>query len=298
MSIPMNAICYQCHLRRTVELAVPVADEQALIRLSKELMQLYLTFPEDLSSPNLGPAAAVLLEKYAGLKPDRLRPEMDASNRFVLERLDSIRNRIRAAEDPVYAALQFAVLGNYLDFAALQGQVSFDKLDDMLDKALDMPLDKDCFAAFRQDLFQAKHLVYLTDNAGEIVFDRLFAEEMKAAWPQLEITFCVRGAPVHNDATREDAIAAGIPFRVIDSGSNIGGTELSRLGDEAKATLENADIIIAKGMGNTETLAGCNLNVYYAFLIKCPRFVQYFGKPMMTPMFVQERNSKNQRGYL
>ena len=152
MSIPMNYICHQCHLRRTVELAAPHADNQALTELSKELMQLYLTIPEELSSPNLGPAAAVLLEKYAGLKPDRLRPEMDASNRFVLERIEAIRQRIAQAPDPVSAALQFSVLGNYLDFAALQGQVSFDKLDEMLDQALEMPLDKACYGRFVQDL--------------------------------------------------------------------------------------------------------------------------------------------------
>lgn len=290
MSIPMNAICYQCHLRRTTELAIPYADEQAMINLSKELMQLYLSFPEELSSPNLGPAAAVLLEKYAGLKPDRLRPEMDASNQFVLERLEDIRSRIQTANEPLYAALQFAVLGNYLDFAALQGQVSFDKLDEMLDKALEMPLDRDCYKAFLQDLSQAQSLVYLTDNAGEIVFDRLFAETLKAAFPRLEITFCVRGEPVHNDATRQDAAAAGITFPVIDSGSNIGGTELTKLSSEAKTALDRANVIIAKGMGNTETLAGCGLNIYYAFLVKCPRFIQYFGKPMMTPMFVREQS--------
>ena len=289
MSIPMNFLCYQCHLRRTVELAVPHADEAALGALSRELMQLYLTFPEELSSPNLGPAAAVLLEKYAGLKPDRLRPEMDISNRFVLDRIDEIRHRIDNADDPVYAALQFAVLGNYLDFAALQGKVSFDELDGLLDKAQEMDLDKVHYTRFRQDLEKASRVLYLTDNAGEIVFDRVFAEVLQKAWPQLEITFCVRGAPVHNDATREDAAAAGIRFPVIDSGSNIGGTELSRLGPEAAAAVENADVIIAKGMGNTETLAGCGLNVYYAFLVKCPRFVAYFGKPMMTPMFVAER---------
>lgn len=289
MSIPMNFICYQCHLRRTVELAVPHADEQALGELSRELMQLYVDFPPELSSPNLGPAAAVLLEKYAGLKPDRLRPEMDASNRFVLDRIDDIRARIAGAEDPVYAALQFAVLGNYLDFAALQGQVSFDKLDELLDKALEMDLDRQQYARFRQDLDRAFKVLYLTDNAGEIVFDRVFAEELKKVWPQLEITFCVRGKPVHNDATREDAAAAGITFPVIDSGSNIGGTELSSLGSDAKAAVDSADVIIAKGMGNTETLAGCGKNIYYAFLVKCPRFVTYFGKPMMTPMFVAER---------
>lgn len=290
MSIPMNFICHQCHLRRTLELAVPHADEQALMALSKELMQLYLIFPEELSSPNLGPAAAVLLEKHAGLKPDRLRPEMDASNAFVLARLENIRSRIQSAQDPVYAALQFAVLGNYLDFAALQGQVSFDQLDEMLDQALEMMLDTDCYRNFCQDLTKSKNVLYLTDNAGEIVFDRLFAETLQKAFPQLAITFCVRGAPVHNDATREDATAAGIPFPVIDSGSNIGGTELSALGSEAKAAIDSADVIIAKGMGNTETLAGCGLNVYYAFLIKCPRFVQYFGKPMMTPMFIGEHS--------
>ena len=290
MSIPMNFICYQCHLRRTTELAVPYADEASLGVLSKELMQLYLTFPEELSSPNLGPAAAVLLEKYAGLKPDRLRPEMDVSNAFMLARLEDIRCRIRDAEDPVYAALQFSVLGNYLDFAALQGQVSFEKLDEMLDKALEMPLDKDCYANFRQDLDRADRVLYLTDNAGEIVFDRVFAETLQAYWPKLQITFCVRGAPVHNDALRQDAEAAGITFPVIDSGSCIGGTELTRLGKEAAEAVERSDVIIAKGMGNTETLAGCGKNIYYAFLIKCPRFVQYFGKPMMTPMFVREKD--------
>ena len=290
MSIPMNHICYQCHLRRTTELAAPFASEQAMVDLSKELMQLYLSFPEGLSSPNLGPAAAILLEKYAGLQPDRLRPEMDESNRFVMQRLDEIRNRIQSAEDPVYAALQFAVLGNYLDFAALQGQVSFETLDHMLDEALLMPLDKDCYRAFCQDLANSNKLLYLTDNAGEIAFDRLFAETLQQASPHLQITFCVRGAAVHNDATREDALAVGIPFPIIDSGSNIGGTELSALGNEAKAAMDNADLIIAKGMGNTETLAGCGYNIYYAFLIKCPRFVQYFGKPMMTPMFVREHS--------
>ena len=194
MSIPMNFICYQCHLRRTTELALPYADEQAMVALSKDLMQLYLTFPEHLSSPNLGPEAAVLLEKYAGLKPDRLRPEMDASNRFVLERIEDIRARIAGADDPVYAALQFSVLGNYLDFAALQGQVSFDKLDQMLDGALQMPLDRNCYEAFRRDLARAENLLYLTDNAGEIVFDRVFTEVLKEAFPSCRLP-SASGAP-------------------------------------------------------------------------------------------------------
>ena len=107
----------------------------------------------------------------------------------------------------------------------------------------------------------------------------------------MNITFCVRGGPAQNDATREDAAAVGIPFPVIDNGNNIPGTELSALSPEAKAALDSADLIIAKGQGNAETLLGCGYNIFYAFLIKCPRFIDRFHKPKLTPMLISERTS-------
>ena len=132
-------------------------------------------------------------------------------------------------------------------------------------------------------------LLYLTDNAGEIGFDRIFAQEIARAYPQLEITFCVRGGITLNDATREDAAAVGIPFPVIDNGNRIPGTQLDQLGSEAAEAIRQADVIIAKGMANVETMYGCGLPVYYAFLVKCQRFCQLFDKPMLTPMLVRER---------
>lgn len=81
----------------------------------------------------------------------------------------------------------------------------------------------------------------------------------------------------------------GITFPVIDSGSTIAGTPVELLTGEAKTALETSDVIIAKGMGNIETMYGCGYNVYYAFLIKCQRLVQFFDKPLMTPMFVKDR---------
>lgn len=84
-------------------------------------------------------------------------------------------------------------------------------------------------------------------------------------------------------------MAVGVPFAVIDNGSCIGGTELRRLGQEAKAAFESADVIISKGMGNNETLYGCGYNVYYAFLVKCKLFQDRFQKPLMTPMLVSEQ---------
>ena len=257
--------------------------------LAKMLMQEIVKAPPEMDSTWLGSICDRQMQELYGLDPDRLKAEKEFSNRFVLERLGEISRRIQAAPDPVYAALQFAVLGNYLDFSALQGEVSFDALETMLDGAQELALDLDYYAQFCSDLSQKKKLLYITDNAGEIVFDRLLAEQLKAAYPHLEITFCVRGKPVSNDATREDAAAAGITFPVIDNGTAIGGTVLRFVGNELKQVMEQADVIIAKGMGNTESLFGCGYNVYYAFLVKCERFIEFFGKPKLTPMFIKDR---------
>ena len=143
-------------------------------------------------------------------------------------------------------------------------------------------------ARFKAELAEGKSLLYLTDNAGEIGFDRVFAEVLREQYPHLEITFCVRGGPAMNDATREDAAVVGIDFPVIDNGSDIAGMIPELLGGEARAALETADVILAKGMANAESLYGSGYNVYFAFLVKCEKFMRIFQKPLMTPMFIQE----------
>ena len=288
MSIAMDSYCIQCTLRRNIELVRTLGSEEKTTAFVRALMALILKTPADAASPSLGPGISDLLHDMYGIPLDRFREEKEQSNRFVLERLPAIRARAENTGDPILAGLQFAILGNYLDFSALQGQVDFGKLDEMLDSALEMELDETAYRAFRRDLERGKRLLYLTDNAGEIGFDRILAEEIQKAYPNLSITFCVRGAVTVNDATREDARAVGLPFPVIDNGNRVGGTDLNLLSDEARQALKEADVILAKGMGNTETMLGCGYNVYYAFLIKCPRFVERFGKPMLTPMFLRE----------
>lgn len=289
MSIAIDTICLQCHMERNLQLARTLGTEEEAMAFAKDLMQMYLTAPEGISSPWFGPRTAELFHQHYGLPIDRYRQEKIDSNKFVLERLDLIRERVQEARDPVYAALQFSILGNYLDFSALRGQVSFEKLTEMLDAARDISLDEDTYRKFRQDLAQGKTLLVLTDNAGEIGFDRILAETIFEVFPNLAITFCVRGGITQNDATREDAAEMGIPFPVIDNGNLVPGTQLDQLGDEASQALQTSDVILAKGMANVETMFGCGLNVYYAFLIKCHRFVDRFGKPMFTPMFLRER---------
>lgn len=288
MSLTMNHQCLLCHLKRNLEVVTPLGTQQQTMDFARDMMRMYLDAPEGVASPWFNPKVADLLQAHYGLPQDRFREEKELSNRFVVERMDTIREKVRSAPDPVFAGLQFAILGNYLDFSALQEQVSFEKLDKMLDKALEMALDRDAYAAFCADLEQGRRLLYLTDNAGEIGFDRIFAEEIARKYPQIAITFCVRGAVTINDATRDDAATVGIPFPVIDNGNRIPGTQLDALSPQAAQALEDADVVLAKGMANCETMYGCGYPVYYAFLIKCQRFVSLFGKPLLTPMLVKE----------
>jgi uncharacterized protein with ATP-grasp and redox domains len=288
MKIGMNATCLKCHFTKNLETAMALGDEKTALAFAKDLMALYLSAPEGVASPWFGPGVTELFQKHYGLSEDRYVEEKRLSNEYVLARMDAIRSRVETQPDPVYAGLQFAILGNYLDFSALQGRVSFEELDKMLDLGFTMDVDRACYEKLCRDLENGEKLLFLTDNAGEIGFDRIFAEHIAKKYPHLAITFCVRGGPVLNDATREDALAVGIPFPIIDNGNNIAGTELRLLSEEAKTALEQADVVIAKGMGNVETAYGCGYNVYYAFLVKCQMFADRFQKPLMTPMLVRE----------
>ena len=289
MEMTFNVDCLLCHMKKHLSEACTLGDDQTNMAFARELMELYSRMPEGACAPWLAPHTAQLMNRYYGVDLDRYALEKKQSNTFVLERKDQIRQKVASAPDRVFAALQFAILGNYIDYSALHGEVSFEKLEEMLVSALDMELDKECYVNFCADLAKGGKLLYITDNAGEIVFDQILAEEITRQYPQVEITFCLRGGPANNDATREDAQQIGLPFPVIDNGNLVPGTQLDQLGQEAKEALGNANIILAKGQGNAETMMGCGLNVYYAFLIKCPRFMRRFQKEKLSPMFAKER---------
>ncbi len=289
MSIPMNNTCVSCFMGKRLAQISQLGTEVQATELGKKILQMYAQSPADMDSALLGGLVDAEIYKYFGIDPDRFKTEKELSNQFVLERLESIRSRVQVSDDPIYAGLQYAVLGNYLDFSALAGQVSFDDLDKMLDQAKQIDLDKEVYGAFCADLEKGGKFLYITDNAGEIGFDRVLAEELAKAYPQLQITFMVRGGVIANDATRADAKAVGITFPVMDSGVAIGGTAISYCSPAAQAAIREADVILAKGMGNTESMYGCGYNVYYAFLVKCDRFIEFFNKPKMTPMFIRDK---------
>lgn len=288
MSIPLNDVCIRCHINKVLEAGRAAGTEEQTMELVRLTLQSILDAPADMDSAWLGGISDKHLQEIYGLDPDALKAEKEFSNQFALDRLAEVESRIQKAEDKVYGALQFAILGNYLDFSALRGEVDFSKMEALLDKAQTIDLDKDCYQRFCKDLQKGKKLLYLTDNAGEIVFDRVLAEQIKKAYPHIDITVCVRGGPVSNDATRRDAEQAGISFPVIDNGNSIGGTVMKLASPALKEAMETADVILAKGMGNTESMFRCGYNVYYGFLVKCQRFEDVFQKPRLTPMFIHD----------
>ena len=287
----LDSQCILCLLGRHSRTAMDHGDEAQVTAFTRDLMRLLCDGPVEMSAPFYTPGITKLFTEHFGLADDRFAEEKELSNRYVLDRMARITALVRRAPDPLYAGLQAAVLGNYIDFSALQGEVSFEKLDEMLDLLYTIDVDRESFLRLRADLEGAKELLYLTDNAGEIGFDRVFLEVIHDTFPDLAITVCVRGGPTQNDATRFDAEAVGIPFPVIDNGTRIPGTVLELASPELKAALEKADVTVAKGQANVETLldTGHGYNIYYAFLVKCKRFMDRFGKAKLTPMLVRER---------
>ncbi|MBR6595037.1 MAG: DUF89 family protein [Oscillospiraceae bacterium] len=289
MAVFADTRCLLCQLERNIAAARKLGTEEQATAFARDLMKLLAEAPAGVPAPFFTPGVTELFHKHYGLSRDRYRQEKIDSNAFVLARMAQIREKVLSASDPVKAGLQFAILGNYIDFAGLRGDVSFEKLDEMLEKALEMEFDEENYVNLCEELEKGGRLLYLTDNAGEIGFDRIFAEVIAKKYPQVEITFCVRGGPAANDATREDAQAVGIPFPVIDNGNLVPGTMIELLSGEAKKAMDEADVILSKGQGNVETLLGCGYNIYYAFLVKCPLFMERFGKEKLTPMLLKER---------
>ena len=212
-------------------------------------------------------------------------------NRLVLEIRDDIADRISEASDPFAESLKYARAGNYIDFAAFK-DISRDTLFALIDAVRDEELPWPTYDRLCRDLETAERMVYLVDNCGEIVLDTLVIEELRRRYPKLQITAVVRGAPIYNDATLSDAEESGLTalVPVLENGCAVAGTPLEVIGEAARNAIERADVILAKGQGNFESMSGCGLNVYYLFLCKCDWFCRHFNCERNTGMFLREKD--------
>ena len=284
----INAFCMSCLVQSQARRIQKFEDEEKKACYMREVLGLIADSDPKWSAPALLEPISKLYETYWCAQGD-LEKEKHVFNDLLLSMEDALEQKIRSKKDPLEAALCLARLGNYIDFSALS-EVSAEKLLELLGQSEQETLDAEEYGYFRKDLENGKHLVYLTDNCGEIVLDKILIKLLKEQYPQLSIEVLVRGIAVTNDATLEDARYVGLTevVPVFGNGSGIAGTELTHISEEARRKLKQADLILSKGQGNFETLHTCGLNIYYLFLCKCDWFMQRFQAEHLQGMFVNE----------
>ena len=241
-------------------------------------------------------SAPLLIKRISDIQEELFGVSADYSkikrfyNDYVMKIMSKLEVKIKLADDPLFCAIQYSLTGNYIDFGAMKtvDQQQFDKL---LADATKVRLDESVYGRLRQELCEAKTLVFLTDNCGEIVFDQMLIRRIKELNPKLRITVVVRGKPVLNDATYEDAEQIGLSkeVQVIGNGTNVAGTSLNMIGSAAAKAIAAADVLIAKGQGNFETLQGCGLNIYYLFMCKCEMFARRFHVERYSGLLINEQ---------
>ena len=285
------ASCMRCLVDRQEERVRDKGKEEDRDAYMRQVARIIAeSAPED-SAPVLVERINEVYRQYFGpvTDYDEIKKEF---NELMLSLEPDIRSVMEAGEDPLHTAFVFARAANYIDFG-MAGQVEKETLFQLLEKAAGDSMDEKVYEEMLSDLGKARKMIYVTDNCGEVVCDKLAVEELKKCFPGLDITVMVRGEAALNDATIEDAIQTGLDkaARITDNGCGVAGTPLDYVGADARRLLEEADVIVAKGQGNFETMHGCGLNIYYSFLCKCDWFRKRFGMEKNKGMFVRERSS-------
>jgi uncharacterized protein with ATP-grasp and redox domains len=194
-----------------------------------------------------------------------------AFNQLMLEYYPGLKKLVEDAADPFLMALRLAIAGNVIDF---EPNRPFD-FQATLDRAESMALAVDQSKSLQYAVSRAGMLLYIGDNAGEIVMDRILLETVNHP----NVYFAVRGAPVINDATIDDARSVGIDriAQVISSGDDAPGTILETTSPEFRDIFDRAELVIAKGQGNYEGLCGIDKNIYFILMAKCDHVAAHLG---------------------
>lgn len=282
------AACMSCLIAGQERKLRDFPDEDLKAEYIKELMRLVGNSDEKASAPWLASQIGKIYERYFGCAED-YAPLKKEYNWLVMNMEEELERKIRMSEEPLRTAMRYARVGNYIDFSAVE-HVEKEEFFSLFEREHD-EVDEQEYQQFSDELKQAKEVVYLLDNCGEIVLDKLVIRLLKEMYPQVNVTAVVRGAEVLNDATMEDAVFTGLTeeTEVIGNGDDTAGTILFRISEEAKKKIESADVIVAKGQGNFESLQGCGLNIYYLFLCKCDWFMRKFQVERYHGMFVNDR---------
>jgi damage-control phosphatase, subfamily I len=268
--------CIPCLLRQSLEAARNASQD---VRVHEQLLRHTLRMIAELdlarSPPHAAQAIHQRLRELTGAK-DPYQEAKRRFNRLAMESLPALTAIVRAADDPLLAAARCAVAANAIDLS-VASVITDEEVRVALCGIPDGPVHGD-WNQFREAAARAKDILYLADNAGEIAVDRLAIQELGPH----RVTVAVRGAPVLNDATTADAHEVGMHdlVEVIDNGSDAPGTVLEDCSALFRDRFERAQLVIAKGQGNFETLRGAQKSIAFWFKVKCPLVSHHVGLPL------------------
>ena len=268
LDMKVSLDCLPCLTRQAVELARAAAsDQEERERLARRFLREISQMDWSSSAPAMAAqlnALAMPLLPEEEVEDPYLRAK-ETFNRLALQIYPEARRRVQESGSPFQTAVRLAAVGNTIDLAVNQFLTTTD-VEREMEKALDLTLIGDV-DQLEAEISQASSILFIADNAGEIVFDKLLLELM----PRERMVVAVRGRPILNDATIEDAEAAGLTelVEVIDTGSGIPGIVQEDCSEEFRECFDAADLVIAKGQGNFETLAGEGKAAWFIFRVKC-----------------------------
>ncbi|MDD3272052.1 MAG: ARMT1-like domain-containing protein [Syntrophomonadaceae bacterium] len=282
--------CLPCLLNQGIRVArLYLENEEEQRTLLKSIIAEIAVMDHNASAPYIAHKVHRAL-KEALQNPDPYHKEKLYYNQEMLKLEDDFSRLVESADNPLDVALKLAAAGNIIDFGP-----GYDLTRDNVLKTIKDSMEKDysqeVFLSLVAALQDADKLLYLGDNAGEIVFDKIFISTIKKSYPHLHIDFATRGEPIMNDVTEEDAYMVGIDAyaTIINNGTDIPGTILEHCSDSFVNVFNKADVIIAKGQGNFESLYGNGYNnLYYIFLCKCDLFMDRFGARQKDLVLMQE----------
>jgi hypothetical protein len=254
--------CIPCFFDQALRAGrIATNDEKLLKHILDELGLMLNSISLESSPPEIG---RLIYQKVSEItrNPDPFRELKRENTQQALALYPSLKEIIDRSSDSLLTAIRIAIAGNVIDFGA---KTTFD-IDATIEEILEKDFSIFDYTAFKRFLTKSKQVLYIGDNAGETVFDRLLIEQMNKP-----VIYVVREAPIINDATFDDAVMAGIDkaATIISSGTDAPGTILSTCSPEFKQILEQADFVIAKGQGNYEALSNENRSIFFLLIIKC-----------------------------
>jgi damage-control phosphatase, subfamily I len=267
--------CYPCFLRQALDAArmVEATEDQ-----QRQVVRATLSLLQDLDATSTPPEIGDRIHRLVREMVDHGDPYREVKDRATAQALalyPDVKARCRTADDPLELAIRAAIAGNIIDF----GPGSTYELEATLDRVLTTPFTLGDLAPLRTALARAESVLYLADNAGETVFDRLLIEALP-----VPVTYAVKGGPILNDATLADAQAAGLGevADLVTTGSDAPGTLLHRCKPDFRRRFEEATLILAKGQANYETLSPGDDRIFFLLQAKCPVIAEDIGVPVQS----------------